>query len=139
MNIVIVGGLLLLGVAALVALFFVIREEQTDQADTSIGSHSVEKSEPGTRQTTQEPSLAARTLPLPAEPSHKVQEERWVTTLGGQFHELSVELQTLHEQSREIETRFNRLMSIVEHIEHSQDGHPAMRDEPSYPPRAPIN
>ena len=40
----------------------------------------------------------------------------------GQLHELTQELQTLHQQTQEIEQRLNVLATIVERIEHVQNG-----------------
>ncbi len=150
MDILIIGGLLVIGVGALVALFFVLRGGNTAQARVPEAvpqtareapptpapapeSEQLPQSEP-TRVTApmQEevaPLSEVRTVPV----AETVAQDGATTTqpiyekeqplrvhLNGQFHELTHGLRSLQQQAIEMEQRLSSLNQMLEGIERNQ-------------------
>ena len=115
MNLLIIGGLLALGLLAIVgAVFLAMGERRT-----------VAQSPPATARTTQplkQPTgVPAAKMPVTNETLPAVREETPLV-LNGQYHELANELRTLHGQAIELEQRLSVLTEIADHIEHTQVG-----------------
>jgi hypothetical protein len=128
-NLLIIGGLLAVALLAILgAVFLGMREQRAEKAHSNGGtissstgprpvveqqravSRAVEQSAP-IRQSM--PSLAERSL-VPTEESQQSY------ALNGQFHELTVELQTLYQHARELERRLRTLAEIADRIEKTQ-------------------
>ncbi len=124
MNLLIIGILLVVGVLALVGLFFVLRSgsdepEQLNQSATatSLPPESQARIElPGDEVETQAMVADAVTSGI----IHQAQDTDALPI--GQLQELAQELQVLHQQTQEIEQRLNVLATVVERIEHVQNG-----------------
>jgi len=120
----IIGGLFVVALIALVALVFLLRSEpRTSEtvpanAPTNATSDVAVHSQPDelTTTSTNEPSSPSVPVPVSTGETH-------FAMANGQFHELAVELHTLHEQSQEIEHRLSILSEMIERIERTQDAH----------------
>ena len=133
MSTLIIGGLFVVALVALVALVFVLRSESaTPKAASIVQSVPVNPPNSATQDvmaTSQidtsahrdvsSPSMTATTTVPTSEPT----DEPHFAMANGQFHELTIELHTLHEQSQEIEHRLSILSEMIERIERSQDAH----------------
>jgi len=53
-----------------------------------------------------------------------------------QFHELADEIRILHQHAWNLEQRLGRLSDLADHIEHAQNGHTSVEEEPSLPETA---
>lgn len=146
MNILIVGGLLVIGVGALVALFFVVRSGRTARAKTLEAVPQTAREAPPTPV---EPEPEPQTeqfdvIPHTPEVTH-VSETRTVPVaetaeqdgvahtqpvyekeaplrvhLNGQFHDLTQGLRSLQQQATEMEQRLSSLNQMLENIERNQ-------------------
>ena len=145
MDTLIIGGLLVIGVGALIALFFVLRGGDTTQAKTPAAvpqtareapptlaepepqpgqSHDVT---PATPEVT--PVSETRTVPVAetavqdrattAHPAYE-KEQPLRVHLNGQFHELTQGLRSLQQQATEMEQRLSSLNQMLEGIERNQ-------------------
>ncbi|GAC1468396.1 MAG: hypothetical protein PVS3B3_11810 [Ktedonobacteraceae bacterium] len=142
MNILIVGGLLIIGVGALVALFFVLRSGNTAQANAREAipqtarevppiyepASQLEQPHVETQTRVDTPALATRTVPvvettipdgIAAHPVHGTEQPLRVR-LNGQFHELAHGLRSLQQQATEMEQRLSSLNQMLETIERDQ-------------------
>jgi len=146
MNILIIGGLLVLGVGALIALFFVLRGGNTVPAKAPEAVPQTAREAPPTpvyepapqpeqSQVTPQTSeitpssVEARTVPVaettvqdgvtPAHPVYE-QEQPLKVHLNGQFHELTQGLRSLQQQATEMEQRLGSLNQMLETIERNQ-------------------
>lgn len=127
MNTLIVGGLLLVGVVALVILFFIARSggEARPQAQAATPSPAVNQTRSQAQASASVPLAEAEPVSLPtiSEPAPLAFNDEPEYLLNGQMHELSYELQTLHQQAQEIERRLSVLNMMVEQIESSSNHH----------------
>ena len=141
MDTLIIGGLLVIGVGAIVALFFVLRGGNTAQAKTPAAVPQTAREAPPTRTepepqpepshnvmpTTPEvtPVSETRTVPVAetavqggATTAHPVYEKEQPLRihLNGQFHELTQGLRSLQQQATEMEQRLSSLNQMLEGI-----------------------
>jgi hypothetical protein len=85
----------------------------------------------------QRPVTAQRTVPvtqkLPLHLEEQLpalqQEEEAFPVSNGQFHELSAQLSTLHEQAQEFEHRLSVLTEMIQRIEHGQGDQISFEEE----------
>jgi len=135
-NILILGGLLLLGIAAIVvAVVLLLGEQRAEKARATSVTPStpaaspvaLEAPRPRPARTTQR--LAASTPPVrQSVPTAPVREtplqaradEQQHFALNGQFHELAAELRTLYQQASDLEQRLHTLSEIADRVEESQ-------------------
>lgn len=145
MNILIVGGLLLVGIAAiLVAVFLAVSDQRKETArvnslklDSEIRSSTpsaptVPVVPPAQKEPVPPSSATATTATRPNRPStgksslmlDSRQDEgiEKLPALNGQFHELANEIRSLHQQAWQLEQRLSVLTEMVDHVERSQ-GH----------------
>ncbi len=145
MDTLIIGGLLVIGIGAIVALFFVLRSDNPAQA-------SVPEAVPQTAR--EAPPAPAYEPEVQPEQSHAIPETPKITPvsetgavpiaetvtqegvataqpayekeqplrvhLNGQFHELTQGLRSLHQQATEMEQRLSSLNQMLEGIEREQ-------------------
>ena len=134
MSTLIIGVLFVVALVAIIALVFVLRSEPRSTGTVpanpaaSATPDVAATSRPETATMTNEslPSMTSvPTVPtVPDVPSVPTATEESHLAMGnGQFHELAVELHTLHGQSQEIEHRLSILSEMIERIERSQDAH----------------
>ncbi len=144
MNTLIIGGLLVVGVGALIALFFVLRSGDTAQAKVPEAVPQTAREvpptptelEPQPEQQDMEthvpevtPVSETRTVPVAetvgqdgGTPAHPVYEKEQPLRihLNGQFHELTQGLRSLQQQATEMEQRLSSLNQMLESIEENQ-------------------
>ena len=144
MDTLIIGGLLVIGVGALIALFFVLRggtpqaktPEAVPQTAREATPLSVDEPAPQPVQRTVTTPLMeevheteARTVPVSVVPEQTVvtnarqvyeKEQPLKVRLNGQFHELTLGLRSLQQQATEMEQRLGSLNKMLETIEHDQ-------------------
>ncbi|HLI89764.1 MAG TPA: hypothetical protein VKV37_13820 [Ktedonobacteraceae bacterium] len=114
----ITGGLIVIGVLFLVAVFFIGRGDAT-ATRASAGTAGAVPTTPGAAPE-QEP---AAITPVKAEertPQEKPAPETQPIPMNGQFHELTSQLQNLQEQSQELARRLELLNAMVRRIEESE-------------------
>ena len=135
MNLLIFSGLLAVGLLAILGIVWVIRSEpaaasnvqpsHTPTAATTptVPTSSAKSSPPAqTHAVTVEPPSVTETFPGTREVERSVDsEEESFPISNGQLHELVSQLQTLHQQSQELERRLSVLTNMVEHIQRSQN------------------
>ena len=145
MDILIIGGLLVIGIGAIVALFFVLRSGNPAQAKvpeavpqtareappTPVYEPEVQPEQshgiPETPRTS--PISKTRTVPLvetvtqdgvaTSQPVYE-KEQPLRVHLNGQFHELTQGLRSLQQQATEMEQRLSSLNQMLETIERDQ-------------------
>jgi hypothetical protein len=111
----ITGGLIVIGILILVAVFFVGRSDTTATRASGPGAGTV----PTTPGTAPEQAPAA-TMPAKVEeriPQETPAPETQPIPMNGQFHELTGQLQNLQEQSQELARRLELLNAMVRRIE----------------------
>jgi hypothetical protein len=123
-SLLIVGGLLIIGVLAIVGVVMLSISEQRRDAVSKIATNQAQSALVSTPHTTEEPTRARPTALLDENkaliPSD---EEQLRVTLNGQFHELSHEIHSLHDQAWQLEKRLGILTDMIDHIERSRSGH----------------
>ncbi len=137
MSTLIIGGLLVIGIAALVALFFVLRSSDTPRVKpTQAVPHTVKDALPTPideqeqqpvlmqqlREATPTPTSETRTVPAAEIDDHhtREQEQPRKVRLNGQFHELTLGLRNLQQQAIEMEQRLTALNQMLDTVEHDQ-------------------
>ncbi len=142
MNILIVVGLLLVGIAAIVGVVLISFSDQ--RKETAHNSNlkqeheiraSVPVAPPVQRTLPTEPKevVPSKQLaePTVTRPNHASTGRTSLTTLegmqnlptlNGQFHELANEIRSLHQQASQLEQRLSVLTEMITHLEGSQSG-----------------
>jgi hypothetical protein len=133
-NLLIIGGLLAVGIVAILGAILIGMSEQ--RAETQRNAHtnqpaSIEHntstplatgqpaaSQPVVTGKLVEDSLSSRPK-TPADNALMRREDASFPILNGQFHELAGEIRTLHEQAWQLEQRLSFLTKMVDHIEQS--------------------
>ena len=127
MDTLIIGALLVVGIGAIVALFFVLRSNDTPQVPTPVhedrqpidassnpnAAISVQQEQSFTGSSESD----ARTVPDIDAQANNQQEQPLKVRLNGQFHELAHGLRTLQQQATEMEQRLGSLNQLIDNIE----------------------
>ena len=111
MSLLIVGGLLVIGLLALIGAVLLSLGEKPDKGKAARGE---------VRNATEEREKAPLTKQLEDEKSADVDVAAQPVMLNGQVHELASGLQALHEQTLEIEKQLSLLTEVAEHLEEAQ-------------------
>lgn len=125
MNLLIIGGLLVIAVAAIIGMvFLLITEGRSATSKTTYvpGAHtaSLEMHESVPHMGT-DPS--GQNSPVAIENEQPAEGEGQLgSLLDGQFHELAAEIRALHQRAGEIEQGLSALTEAVDRIEREQDG-----------------
>ena len=133
MNLLIIGGLLVVAAAAIIgAVLIGISEQRTERARNASLKQptSTASSDLATRKLVEEPTTTRPNLPTTREsnlPSRG--EDQRLSSLNGQFHELASEVRTLHQQASQLEQRLSILTEMVDHIERTQGGRISIEEE----------
>ena len=126
MNFLIIGGLLAIGIVAILGAILLSRGEPRTDAKKGMQ----------TSQTTlvegSGPDLPNNALP-PAEKS-LVSAEDLRPILNGQFHELAGEIHTLHHQAWQLEQRLSTLAAMVDQVERTQNNQTIDEEETQQTP-----
>ena len=133
MNLLIIGGLLVVAAAAIIgAVLIGMSEQRTQHARNASLKQptSTASSDLATRKLVEEPTTTRPNLPTTREsnlPSRG--EDQRLSSLNGQFHELASEIRTLHQQASQLEQRLSILTEMVDHIERTQGGRISVEEE----------
>jgi hypothetical protein len=125
-NFLIIGGLLAIGIVAILGAILLSRGEPRTDA---------KKGRPTSQTTLVEgsgPDLPNNALP-PAEKS-LVSAEDLRPILNGQFHELAGEIHTLHHQAWQLEQRLSTLAAMVDQVERTQNNQTSDEEETQQTP-----
>ncbi len=136
MNLLVAGGLLILGVLFLVALVFVLRSEPDTKESTSISPPlSTEQEEAKTYSTADEPAPTVETQLTPADGTSPIAGKQAVSEryppANGQFYELVNELRNMRSQTQELEQRLSALIDMAQKVEQGQNGCSPIEEETS--------
>jgi hypothetical protein len=130
MTLLIIGGMLIVALLAILgAVFLGVSDQRATKAQAN-GNITV--SSPGTVPLVAQSSAAtpATEKIMPQRPNQPPTSERTLSTIGGgqqpyalngQFHELTVELQTLYQHAWELERRLRTLAEVADRIEKTQN------------------
>ncbi len=129
MTFLIIGGLLGVAILAILGAVFLGVSEQRAEKTRTNGSYTISSS--SSTPLVEPPSAASRAtvrttppgqnLPPPAERSLRpTGDGQQQFAVNGQFHELTVELQTLYQHAWELERRLRTLTEIADRIEKTQ-------------------
>lgn len=130
MDTLIIGGLLVVGIGAIVALFFVLRSDNTPKAPAvpkNVSPRTDEASNPNIPISAQQHINAggaeteARTVPTMEAATSSEQEQPLKVRLNGQFHELAHGLRALQQQATDMEQRLGSLNQMIDGIERDQN------------------
>jgi hypothetical protein len=120
MNLLIIGGLLAVGLLALVgAVFLAMGERRAPSPSTTAKT---------TQPLKQPTSASDAKIPATNETLPAVREETPLV-LNGQYHELANELRTLHGHAIELEQRLSVLTGIAGNLEHAQAGSISIKED----------
>ncbi len=105
MNLLIIGGLLVLAVVTILGAFLLSRSGEANGAATKTTPALQVPSQPSTP-----PALATEASSAAAHRQHQ-------SLLSGQFYEMADEIRTLHQQAWQLEQRLSALSEMVNQIE----------------------
>ncbi len=122
MNLLIIGGLLAVGVLAIIgAVLLGISEQRAEETRRNrkpvqalpVNRNPTIKLKPIEEAANSRPEATETTLAT-------VEREQGLSRLNGQFHELVGEIRSLHQQAQNLERRLEVLTEMVDHIESTQ-------------------
>ncbi|WP_069805588.1 hypothetical protein [Thermogemmatispora onikobensis] len=108
------GGLLVLGLLAIVALIWVIRSTAAEELPARGPTSAAPRVEVAPALESEE----REALPV-GEDHHEHYRSQELALLNPELHALATQLRTLHQQSAELEQHLNTLIQVVERIERS--------------------
>lgn len=135
MNILIIGGLLLLALVAILSAVLLALSEQRTANLRANGRATPRNSMPVAEQLQTASRPAAQTAPL-RQNLPTTAESQLPYSLNGQFHELAAELRTLYQQAWDLERRLRSLTEIADRIEDIQSGQFSIEEEAHSQPTA---
>ena len=151
MTFLIIGGLLIIAILAILGAIYLSVSDQRAQravkAQTNgvANSGSTSYSPVITQQPTENRQLEQSTtirqgIPSPGEKSvHSTEINQQRYALDGQFHELTVELQTLYQYASELERRLHTLVEAADRIEKTHNSQVSTEEEIHAQPSADSN
>jgi hypothetical protein len=136
-NLLIIGGLLVVAAAAIIGAVLIGMSEQRTQRSRNASLKqptSTATSDLATHKLIEEPTTTTSRPNLPTTRESNLPsrgEDQRLSSLNGQFHELASEVRTLHQQASQLEQRLSILTEMVDHIERTQGGHFSIEEETS--------
>jgi hypothetical protein len=130
-NLLIIGGLLAVGVLAIIgAVLLGISEQRAEESRRNAepapalptNRHPTVKLRPVEEDATSRPVATETTLAT-------VEREQGLSRLNGQFHEMVGEIRSLHQQAQNLERRLGVLTEMVDHIERAQGNHTSVEED----------
>lgn len=133
MSFLVFGGAFVVALLAIIGLVVILRQEQQAQV-TPARPVVTEKIPPlataSAPTKAQESEAVRQTLPVKRDTQFSVDDHNnHLSISDGQFHELVVELHSLHKQSQELEHRLSILTEMVGRIQRSPNGRFDVEDE----------
>ena len=135
MNLLIIGGLLVVAAAAIIGAVLIGMSEQRTQRTRNASLKqptSTASSDLATHKLIEEPTTTASRPNFPTTRESNLPsrgEDQGLSSLNGQFHELVSEIRTLHQQASQLEQRLSILTEMVDHIERTQGGRISIEEE----------
>lgn len=138
MNLLIIGGLLVIAAAAILgAVLLSIGEQRAEKARANgVPAPVPTNVSLSANSTSNMGSPANRTAPVRLAPPVTVErsfsprgDDQQISALNGQFHELAAELRTLYQHAWELEQHLRVLTEAVDRIEQSQGGRFSIAEE----------
>ena len=135
MNLLIIGGLLVVAAAAIIGAVLIGMSEQRTQRTRNASLKqptSTASSDLATHKLIEEPTTTASRPNFPTTRESNLPsrgEDQGLSSLNGQFHELVSEIRTLHQQASQLEQRLSILTEMVDHIERTQGGRFSIEEE----------
>lgn len=140
MNLLIIGGLLVIAVAAILgAIILGISEQRTEKSRTNgvtVATSRPVSTTPAAEQSASTGRVAERPVPTrqgfiaPEEQTLRIKgESQQLSALNGQFHELATELRTLYQQAWELERKLRGLTEMADRIEDRQSSLVSIEEE----------
>jgi len=137
MTLLIVGGMLIVALLAILGAVFLSVSDQPKKAQAN---GNVIVSSPATVPLVEQSSAAslATEKTIPQRQNQPPTSERPLSTIGGgqqtyslngQFHELTVELQTLYQHAWELERRLRTLSEVADRLEKTQSNQVVIEEE----------
>ena len=138
MTLLIIGGMLIVALLAILgAVFLGVSDQRANKAQAN---GNVTVSSPGTVPLVEQSSAASQATEktIPQKQNQPPNAERPLSIIGGgqqpyalngQFHELTVELQTLYQHAWELERRLRTLADVADRIEKTNTNQLAMQEE----------
>jgi len=130
-NLLIIGGLLAVGVLAIIGAVLLGISEQ--RAEESRRNSKPAPALPATRNPTvklRPVEEAANSRATATETTlATVEREQGISSLNGQFHELAGEIRSLHQQAQNLERRLGVLTEMVDHIERTQSNRTSIEED----------
>ena len=126
MTLLIIGGLLVVALLAILgAVFFSVSDQRAAKAQTNdsvtvstAGSTTLVEQSPASNRTIERTTSQKQNLPSTSErPLSTTTGTQQPYALNGQFHELTMELQTLYQHAWELERRLRTLAEVADRIE----------------------
>jgi hypothetical protein len=138
MTLLIIGGMLIVALLAILGAVFLSVSDQRANKEQANGNVIV--SSPGTVPLVAQSSATspATEKTIPQRQNQLSTSERPLSTIGGspqtyslngQFHELTVELQTLYQYAWELERRLRTLSEVADRIEKTQSNQVGLEEE----------
>ena len=138
MNLLIIGGMLIVALLAILgAVFLSVSEQRTDRVQTDGGANlsstttnTVLAQQPTENRQVEQATTIRQSMPSTIErPVRSTEINQQPYALNGQFHELAVELQTLYQHAWELERRLRTLADVAERIEKTQSNPIGIEEE----------
>ena len=138
MTLLIIGGMLIVALLAILGAVFLSVSDQRANKEQAHGNVTI--SSPGTVPLVAQSSAGspATVKTIPQRQNQPPTSERPLSTIGGgqqpyalngQFHELTVELQTLYQHAWELERRLRTLAEVADRIEKTNNDQIASQEE----------
>ena len=133
MNLLIIGGLLIVAAAAIIgAVLIGMSEQRAETARNARLKQPPSTVDLTTRKLVEEPTTTTSRTNLPTTRESDLTsrgEHQRLSSLNGQFQELASEIRTLHQQAWQLEQRLSILTEMVDHIERTQGGRISIEEE----------
>ncbi len=125
MNFLIIGGLLAIGIVAILGAILLSRGES--RAERTRNAQPVNPNPPTTL--VEGSNLDRPNDALPSGEKALVSQEGLRPMLNGQFQELAGEIHSLHQQAWHLEQRLNTLANMVDQVQRTQSSHTNSEEE----------
>ncbi len=135
-SLLIVGALLIVGVLAIVGVVMLSIGEQRRDTANKLAASSAQPVLESKPHTTETPMHVSARPTIQLEDKNALvpdEEEQLRAALNGQFHELSHEIRSLHDQAWQLEQRLGVLTTMIDRIERSRGDHTNVEEGVSIP------
>lgn len=125
MNLLIIGGLLAVGILAIIGAALLGISEQRAEARAKQASLANENTTLMRGRTISNETTGSLRRQMPVVPAG----ETHLAPLNGQFAELAGEIRSLHQQAIDLEERLSTLTDMIDHLGRAQNNHISIAEE----------